>query len=179
MSALDRVTSWPVPHSAAAIVRSSNGSTPATYSTVGETDRSFRLASLTKTVTGLTALIACEEGSLRLDDVVDPAMCSASLHEGTTLRHLLTHASGLPFDGAAPIAALGRRRIYSNTGIEMVAELITASTGIAFGDYLNEAVIEPLGMTSTELRGSPAFGMWSTIDDMALLLSEYLQPSLI
>ena len=34
-------------------------------------------------------------------------------------------------------------------------------------------------MTSTELRGSPAFGMWSTIDDMALLLSEYLQPSLI
>ncbi|MGB0470590.1 MAG: serine hydrolase domain-containing protein [Ilumatobacteraceae bacterium] len=179
MSALDRVTSWPVPHSAAAIVRSSNGSTPATYSTVGETDRSFRLASLTKTVTGLTALIACEEGSLRLDDVIDPAMCSASLHEGTTLRHLLAHASGLPFDGAAPITALGRRRIYSNTGIEMVAELITASTGIAFDDYLNEAVIEPLGMTSTELRGSPAFGLWSTIDDMALLLSEYLQPSLI
>ena len=145
MSALDRVTTWPVPHSVAAIVRSSDGSTPATYSTVGETGRSFRLASLTKTVTGLTALIACEEGSLRLDDVIDPVMCSASLHEGTTLRHLLAHASGLPFDGASPIAALGRRRIYSNTGIEMVAELITAPTGIAFDDYLNEAVIEPLG----------------------------------
>ena len=144
MSALDRVTSWPVPHSAAAIVRSSDGSPPATNLTIGDTDRSFRLASLTKTVTGLTALIACEEGSLRLDDVVDPVMCSASLHEGTTLRHLLAHASGLPFDGAWPVAALGRRRIYSNTGIEMVAELITASTGIAFDDYLNEAVIEPL-----------------------------------
>ena len=73
-------------------------------------------------------------------------MCSASIHEKTTLRHLLAHASGLPFDGSSPITALGRRRIYSNTGIEMVAELITASTGIAFGDYLNEAVIEPLGM---------------------------------
>ena len=118
MSALDRVTTWPVPHSVAAIVRSSDGSTPATYSTVGETGRSFRLASLTKTVTGLTALIACEEGSLRLDDVIDPVMCSASLHEGTTLRHLLAHASGLPFDGAWPVTALGRRRIYSNTGIE-------------------------------------------------------------
>ncbi len=60
MSALDRVTSWPVPHSVAAIVRSSDGSPPATYSTIGDTGRSFRLASLTKTVTGLTALIACE-----------------------------------------------------------------------------------------------------------------------
>ena len=179
MGALDRVTSWPVPHSAAAIVRSSDESPPATYSTVGETDRPFRLASLTKTITGLTALIACEEGSLSLDNVVDPAMCSASIHERTTLRHLLAHASGLPFDGSSPINALGRRRIYSNTGIEMVAELIAASTGIAFDDYLNEAVIEPLGMTSTELRGSPAFDMWSTIGDMALLLAEYLQPSLI
>ena len=41
---------------------------------------------------------------------------------GCTLRHLLAHAGGYPFEGSDPIARPERRRIYSNTGIEMVAD---------------------------------------------------------
>ena len=179
MSALDRVTTWPVSNGAAAIVTARGHHEPTAVASVGDSSLRFRLASLSKTITGLTALIAVEEGSLTLDEPIDPATCSVALHDGTTLRHLLAHASGLPFNGESPIAALGRRRIYSNTGIEIVAELIAAATSIPFEDYLHEAVFEPLGMSSTELRGSAAFAMWSTLDDMALLLREFIQPRLI
>ena len=179
MSALDRVTRWPVPNGAAAIVTANNGAHPAVFASIGESSRQFRLASLSKTITGLTALIAAEEGSVSLDEPIDHQASSVTIHDGTTLRHLLAHASGLPFDGATPIAGLGRRRIYSNTGIELAAELITATTGIPFDEYLREAIFEPLGMSATELRGSPAFAMWSTLDDMTLLLGELIQPRLI
>lgn len=179
MGALDRVTTWPVPNCAAAIVTARGQQTPTTFATTGDSSQQFRLASLSKTITGLTALIAVEEGSLALDEPLNPAKCSVTIHEGTTLRHLLAHASGLPFNGDSPIAALARRRIYSNTGIELVAELITAATGIAFADYLREAVFEPLEMSSTELRGSPAFAMWSTLTDMTALIGELIKPCLI
>lgn len=179
MSALDRVTTWPVPNCAAAIVTAQRQQPPTTFATIGDSSLQFRLASLSKTITGLTALIAVEEGSLTLDTPLNATTCRVNIHRGTTLRHLLAHASGLPFNGESPIAALGRRRIYSNTGIELAAELVTAATGISFNDYLDEAVLEPLGMSSTELRGSPAFAMWSTLDDMALLLGELIQPRLI
>jgi len=179
MGALDRVTTWPVPNCAAAIVTARGHQTPAVIATTGDSSQQFRLASLSKTITGLTALIAVEEGSLALDEPLNPATCSVTIHEGTTLRHLLAHASGLPFNGDSPIAALEQRRIYSNTGIELAAELITAASGIPFSDYLREAVFEPLGMSSSELRGSPAFAMWSTLDDMAQLVGELIKPRLI
>jgi len=179
MSALDRVTTWPVPNGAAAIVTANGEAHPTVVASIGDSSRQFRLASLSKTITGLTALIAVEEGSLSLDEPIDLPTSPVTIHDGTTLRHLLAHASGLPFDGMTPIAGLGRRRIYSNTGIELAADLITATTGIPFNEYLREAVFEPLGMSATELRGSPAFAMWSTLDDMTLLLGELLQPQLI
>ena len=86
---------------------------------------------------------------------------------------------GYPFDGAAPVAAPGRRRIYSNTGIELAAATIAEATGIAFADYLAEAVLEPLAMTSTTLDGSPARGITSTAADLAKLLAELQRPRLI
>ena len=46
-----------------------------------------------------------------------------------------------------------RRRIYSNTGIEMVADAVAAAAGMPFADYVGEAVFVPLGMDSCELRG--------------------------
>ena len=53
-------------------------------------------ASVTKLLTGLTFLVALEEGTVDLDEPAGPP--------GSTLRHLLSHASGLPLDGAEPIA---------------------------------------------------------------------------
>ena len=143
MEALRLTRSWPVDHVAAAVV-GPDGSTH----TVGDVERRFRLASITKVLTGWATLIAVEEGIVALDQPAGQPGC--------TLRHLLAHAGGYPFDGAQPIAPPGRRRIYSNGGIELAAAAVADAASMPFADYLREAVLEPLGMASTELRGSPA-----------------------
>lgn len=169
MTALHRVLEWPVDHAAAAIV------TPRSFETVGETDRRFHLASLSKVPAGWTAMIAHEEGTVDLDEPLD----RHDVPTGATLRHLLSHASGLPFDGDRPITGLERRRIYSNTGIERVATIIGEQSGMPYDQYVREAVFEPLAMTSTEVRGSPAHGMWSTLGDMVAFVREMLAPRLV
>jgi len=137
----------------------------------GETDRTFRLASISKVITAWTCLIAVEEGSVSLDDAVGPP--------GATLRHCLAHAAGYGFDTATPIMGVGKRRIYSNTGIEIAAKHVAERTGLMFADYMNEAIFEPLGMSDTSLKASPAYAVFSTVDDMALFMQELIQPSLI
>jgi CubicO group peptidase (beta-lactamase class C family) len=136
MEALRLTASWPVPTVAAAVVRP-DGST----ATIGDSDHEFRLASISKTITAWTVLVGVEEGIVALADAVGQPGC--------TLRHLLAHAGGYPFDGPDPIARPGTRRIYSNTGIELAAEHLAASAGIVFADYLAEAVLGPLGMHRT------------------------------
>lgn len=179
MGALDRVTEWPANTAAAATLQRTNNDEVRVTANVGDIHASFRLASLAKVVTALTALIAVEEGSVTLDDTITNAPPGVNLHTGTTLRHLLSHASGLPFDGGTPVAALATRRVYSNTGIETAAAVIADATGIAFNEYLAEAVLQPLGMARTELRGSPAYALWSTVGDVTRLLGELMQPTLI
>lgn len=169
MAALHRVLEWPVDHVAAAIV------TPASTDTIGDTDREFRLASLSKVLAGWTATIAHEEGSIDLDEPIDRADVPA----GATVRHLLSHAAGFPFDGDDPITGVAQRRIYSNTGIERVAEIVSAAAEMPFGQYQREAVFEPLAMGATELRGSPAYAVWSTVGDMVAFVREMLAPRLI
>ncbi len=137
----------------------------------GDVNATLPWASITKLGTALAVHIAVEEGSLSLDDVAGPP--------GATVRHLLAHASGYDFDSAAVLAAPGARRIYSNTGYEVLADAVAASTGIAFGDYLREAVLDPLGMTATVLDGSPAAGLLGPMTDLVLLATELLRPTLV
>lgn len=167
MGALDQVASWDVPHAAAAVV-ATDGTVVATH---GDLDQRFALASITKVVVGWTAMIAIEEGVIALDD--------AAGQPGCTLRHLLAHAGGYAFDGPEPIAEPGRRRIYSNTGIELAAAAIEQPGALPFATYLAEAVLEPLGMAASELRGSPAHGLVSTVGDMTRLLAELQRPTLV
>ena len=117
----------------------------------GPITRPFPWASVTKPVAAVAALVAAEEGIVDLDEPAGP--------EGSTVRHLLAHASGLPFDGDRPIARPGQRRIYSNTGFEVLAAFVAERAEMAFRDYLHAAVLEPLEMTSTRLDGSPASGL--------------------
>jgi CubicO group peptidase (beta-lactamase class C family) len=166
MRALAQVDSWPVPTVSAAAL--SGGAVIATH---GPTDHAYRLASIAKIVTAITVLVAVEEGTVQLDDPVG--------HAGCTLRHLLSHAGGYPFDGAEPIARPGTRRIYSNTGIELAADHLAARAGMPFGDYLQAAVVEPLGLRRTELRGSPAHALWASLDDTAALAAELARPTLL
>jgi CubicO group peptidase (beta-lactamase class C family) len=125
----------------------------------GDLDRPFPLASLTKLLTAVATLVAIEEGSLGLDDPVE-------MPRDATVRDLLSHASGLAPDRDETLAAPRRKRIYSNRGYELLAQLVADRTGMAFGDYLDEGVLEPLGMRATRLAGSPASGAESTVTDL-------------
>jgi CubicO group peptidase (beta-lactamase class C family) len=167
VQALELVESWPVPHVAAAVV-SAGG---VELGRAGATERTFRLASLTKPLAAWAILIATEEGVLGLDDSVGQPGC--------TLRHLLAHAGGYSFDGAEPIAAPGRRRIYSNTGFELAGAAVEERAGMRFADYLAEAVLRPLGMSATTLDGSPAHGASSTAVDIVAFLREVQRPTLL
>src|SRR5216683_6746353 len=123
----------------------------------GPRDAVLRWASVTKLLTGVAFLVALEEGTVDLDEPAGPP--------GSTLRHLLAHASGLPPDDGPPLMAPGRRRIYSNAGIEAAAELVAARAGIPFAAYFADAVVQPLGLAG-ELASSPAWGYRGPLDDL-------------
>lgn len=136
----------------------------------GALDRPVRWASVTKLVTSYAALIAVESGLLDLDEPAGPP--------GATLRHLLAHASGLPFEGSDPIAPPGLRRIYSNSGFDVIGAMIDDRTSQGFGAYLQEQVLGPLGIVA-ELQGRPSEGLFGNVRGIALLGMELLTPSLL
>ena len=166
MGALTAIEHWPVGVAAAAVIGSTG-----VLDRHGPTDSVVEIASVTKLLTASAVLIAIEEGSLALDDDCGPP--------GSTVRHLLAHASGLPFESGPPIAPPGTRRIYSNAGFDQLGRLLADRTGMATATYLREAVCSPLGMASTKLRGSPAKGAWSSVEDLATFARELLQPTLL
>jgi CubicO group peptidase (beta-lactamase class C family) len=166
MSALDALASWPVDRAAGAVVAESGAREAG-----GDTAWTTRIASVTKLLVAYACLVALEEGTLTLDQPAGPP--------GSTVRHLLAHASGLPFEGSDPIARPGERRTYSNTGFECLGETLAAGAGMSVATYLAEAVLRPLGMGATELRGSPAKDAWSTADDLARFAAELLAPTLV
>jgi CubicO group peptidase (beta-lactamase class C family) len=136
----------------------------------GDEEHVFAWASVTKLLTGLTILVALEEGTVDLDEPAGPP--------GSTLRHLLAHASGLPLDGAEPMTEPGRRRIYSNTGIEVAADLLAERAEMPFVDYFTQAVAEPLALRGT-LDGSPAYAYNGPLTDLLALGRELLAPTLV
>jgi CubicO group peptidase (beta-lactamase class C family) len=165
VDALRQVDDWGADHAAAAVVGPEG-----VRATHGAADREFRWASVTKPAVALAALVAAEEGIVDLDEPAGPP--------GATVRHLLAHASGLPFEGDAPIAEPGKRRIYSNTGFEQLAAHVAVAAEMPFAEYLHAAVFEPLGM-SAELRGSAGAGVHGSLDDATRLARELLRPTLI
>lgn len=169
MQALHLVAAWPVDHVAAAVVG------PDGATCIGDPEREYRLASLAKPIAAWAILVAVEEGVIDLD----ASLAHVTAPEGATMRHLLAHAAGFGFDGDEPVTGIERRRMYSNTGIERAADELAAASGIDFPTYLAEAVLEPLGMTRTELRGSPAHAVWSTLDDMVRFVDELRSPRLL
>ena len=165
VDALRQVDDWGALHAAAAVVLP--GRVVAEH---GPVEHVFRWASVTKLATALAALVAIEEGIVDLDDPAGP--------EGSTVRHLLAHASGLPFEAGPPIARPGQRRIYSNQGFEVLAAHVAARAEMPFECYLAEAVFDPLAMRA-ELRGSPAGDVHGTVRDAVGLARELLAPVLV
>ena len=125
---------------------------------------------MTKLLAVYAGLVAAEEGILDLDEPAGPP--------GATVRHLLAHASGLPFEGSSPIARPGERRIYSNTGIEVFAAHLASVAGMSFTDYLRVGVLVPLGLQG-RLEGSPAESFHGPLGDLVAFARELLAPRLV
>jgi CubicO group peptidase (beta-lactamase class C family) len=165
MEAFRQINDWPANNVAVGVV-----SARGPVAVQGDTAREFRWASITKPVTALACLVAAEEGTLDLDEPAGPP--------GSTVRHLLAHASGLSFDAGPPIAKPGQRRIYSEYGFEVLGETLAARAEMPFEQYLGGAVLEPLGL-GARLDGKPGSGLHGTLDDLLVLARELIAPSLI
>jgi CubicO group peptidase (beta-lactamase class C family) len=169
MPALDALGDWPVPAAAAAVVGPSG-----VLASRGDTERQFVLASVTKPLVARAAQVAIEEGAVDLETAAGPP--------GSTVRHLLAHASGLAMHSEQTLAKPGSRRMYSNYGFAVLAETVQRASGIEFGRYLTEAVFEPLGMTATRLDGgaqAAGFGATSTVADLAAFVGDLLCPATV
>lgn len=137
----------------------------------GDPDDVFPLASVTKPIVAWSALVAVEQGVLDLDAPAGP--------EGSTVRHLLAHASGVPAAQGAPIAAPATRRIYSNYGFDLLGEAVERATSTPIHEWVATSIFVPLGMDSAEIHGSVAFGGRASLDSLARFAGELLAPSLI
>jgi CubicO group peptidase (beta-lactamase class C family) len=165
VEALRAIEGWGAAVAAAGVARADG-----VVATHGPRDAELPWASVTKLLTGLAMLVALEEGTVELDEPAGPP--------GATLRHLLSHASGLALDGERPITEPGRRRIYSNTGIELAAGLLETRAEMPFADYFAQAVARPLGLAG-RLAGSPAHAYHGPLDDLLAVGRELLRPSLV
>jgi CubicO group peptidase (beta-lactamase class C family) len=138
----------------------------------GETDARLPLASVTKMLVAYAALVAVEEGTIALDDPAGP--------EGSTVAHLLAHASGLaPDDAARTLAKPGTHRIYSSAAYAVLASHIEQASGFEMAAYLADAVFEPLQMRHSALVGPAGMGAVSTVEDLTQFAGELLAPGLI
>jgi CubicO group peptidase (beta-lactamase class C family) len=126
---------------------------------------------VTKLLTAAAVLVAAEEGVLELDEPAGP--------ENSTVRHLLAHTSGLPFEEGPPIAPPGRRRIYSSYGFDVLGKHLAARAEMPFREYVEGAVLRPLALGAIDLRGSPGEGASGTLGDLLRFGQELLEPSLV
>lgn len=167
MESVRAVADWRVDNAAAAVV----SATGKVLGVAGPQTREFKLASVTKLLTAYATLIAIEEGAVEWDQPAGPP--------GSTVRHLAAHVSGLAFDEHKVMAEPGTRRMYSNSGFEVLADTIHEASGIPFAEYLTEAVLAPLGMESSRLAGAASAGAVSTCADLVLFAAELQSPTLV
>lgn len=145
--------------------------------TAARADTIYRIASNTKLFTSIAILQLRDAGKLWLDDPVADHLAWFNIRQRfnetkpITIRHLLTHTSGLPRDDHTPmwtdtafpdrahiIAALPDRETalppetrwkYSNLGFALLGEIVEAVSGQPYAEYIHRHIIDPLGMTST------------------------------
>jgi CubicO group peptidase (beta-lactamase class C family) len=175
VDALELVSAWPVGNVAAGVLRASSETSvpPELLALRGDRSRRYSWASVTKITTALAIMVAAEEGTLGLSDPLGPS--------GSTVAHLLAHASGLHPTERTVLSQPGTRRIYSSSGFELLGEYLAVRAEMPFSLYLTEAVLKPLGMGGTNFPpdGSPARSLEGTLDDLLALGAELLAPTLL
>lgn len=150
----------------------------------------FELASLSKAFTAMSVMMLKVEGKLAYDDPVEKFIPGLP-YPGITIRHLLTHTSGLPdyekvmdahWDKAkiahnadiiaaykqykpARAFAPGDKYEYSNGGYVLLASVVEKASGQDFAAFVRARIFKPVGMADTDIR-TPAD--WDRIDRFAL-----------
>jgi uncharacterized protein YbbC (DUF1343 family)/CubicO group peptidase (beta-lactamase class C family) len=133
-------------------------------------DTIFDIASLTKVVATTTSVMQLvERGRIRLNDPVALFIPEFGRHgkDRVTIRHLLTHTSGLrpdldlavEFEGAdeairraadeTPAAVPGERFIYSDINFFLLGDIVRRAGGERLDRYAKAHIFEPLGMAET------------------------------
>ncbi|MBX9789147.1 MAG: beta-lactamase family protein [Pirellulales bacterium] len=137
-------------------------------------DTLFSIMSMTKPVAAVAALICCDEGKLALDEPLARWLpeFNSPPHNTITLRHVLTHTSGLFSDQrntgtlAETVAGLakqklqfepGSRWLYS-PGLTVAGRAVEVASGMPFDEFVEERICQPLKMPDTEFRLSPDDG---------------------
>lgn len=138
----------------------------------------FQVGSVSKHVTALAVVRLAQEGRLDLDADVNALLTSWRLPgEGVTLRHLLTHTSGLgaqdyhghrfgepvpslrdvldgrppaPTQAVRPDNPPGSPYLYSSSNYSVVQQVLQDVTGQDFGLLMRSLVLDPLGMTDSD-----------------------------
>jgi CubicO group peptidase (beta-lactamase class C family) len=155
------------------IFRKSYGLADVAARTAATSHTNYRLASITKQFTAAAILILEGKGTLSLDDAVRTWLPSLpSETQAVTIRHLLTHSSGLiDYEDVIPHAqtvqlrdadvlrllesqrtlyfAPGTSYRYSNSGYALLALVVEKASGRGFAGFLREEIFAPNGMTAT------------------------------
>lgn len=164
------------------------------FRSIGVTDHSrnipitptttFRIGSVSKTLTAMGVMTLVEKGKLGLDDPVNDHLQKYEIEvvddsaPGVTVRHLLTHSGGLisrPGEIGVPEGSdvptlnqfyssglqakeVGKTWAYSNDGYSTLGQIVEDVSGEPFDRYMVDNVFDPLGMTSTDYSRSERVG---------------------
>ena len=131
----------------------------------------YAVGSLTKQFTAAAIVLLSEQGRVRLDDPVTRYLSEGSaVWSSVTIRHLLTHTSGIPQDttldwrrdysesemirsAAQPLQfEPGELESYSSTGYDLLGAIIHRVTGVSWGDFLRDGIFRPLGMRTARVN---------------------------
>lgn len=167
-----------------------------------QADTVFLVASLTKVATATAVMMLIEGGQL---EGLDQLLCSVlpdcrGPMRSITIRHLLTHTSGLPDEfpdntalrrAGAPLSDFAARILavapqhqllyppgtdiaYQSTGVCLLGAVVEAASGVPLTQFLREKVFEPLGMTDTTLgeRDARQQGAYGARREAATVLAE-------
>lgn len=145
-------------------------------------DTRFEIASISKQFTAFAIMLLVKEGKLSLDQQVGEIIPEFTGPAGpVTIRHLLSHTGGLREvnsllgltgqSDASPITqaraldlilrqhganfAPGARYEYSNTGYQLLAEIVARVSGQPFAEFMQTRIFAPLGMEDTQVRTDP------------------------
>ena len=133
-------------------------------------DTVYKIGSVSKQFIATGIMLLVQDGKIGLDDKVGKYLDGTpETWAGITIRHLLTHTSGIVREGpgfdpfkdqkdfdviktAFPLSLRftpGEKYEYCNVGYFSLAEIISRISGKSWGDFMNERVFAPMGMTAT------------------------------